>query len=331
MTEREMEDLVAAYPEEFFPRKTMKLRGRQGSFAGVGRFDLLFEDEHHTNVLMELKAVPAKYDHASQLAKYRAALERSGERNVLMWLVAPLIPKPVRDFLDQIGIEYTEIHEAEYKAVAQRHDVALEGEGQKHAVVSPRPSTSSCTESPIGDDSIVVDESTMKSYQLFKEQKNRFVEELFRVDKDVVFPLNWKELNRSDIRRRKNWFIAFVPNSWVLFEGGFCNVHFSFMYRRDPKTGIDYVRLPVGVEGSLGSRADEFKKDVVVSLRQRGINLPGCALWPDVGFGGKKLIEPSLVMLDDDSWKKVLTAYLTLGEFIQVVADMIRQYSKRQS
>ncbi len=84
MTEREMEDLIAAYAEEFFPRRDMALKGRQESFSGVGRLDLLFEDEHHTNVLMELKAVPAKYDHASQLAKYKTALEQRGERNVLM-------------------------------------------------------------------------------------------------------------------------------------------------------------------------------------------------------------------------------------------------------
>ncbi len=126
MTEREMEDLIAAYPKEFFGGKDMVLKGRQGSFAGVGRFDLLFEDEHHTNVLMELKAVAARYEHASQLARYKAALDESGDRYVLMWLVAPLIPKPVRDFLDQIGIEYSEIHEATFKTVAARHGIKLE-------------------------------------------------------------------------------------------------------------------------------------------------------------------------------------------------------------
>jgi hypothetical protein len=35
-----------------------------------------------------------------------------------MWLVSPSIPRSVRDFLDQIGIEYTEIHEAEFRKVA---------------------------------------------------------------------------------------------------------------------------------------------------------------------------------------------------------------------
>ncbi len=50
------------------------LQERQGSFQGVGRFDLLFKDEFDTNILMELKARTAKYQDATQLAKYKDAL-----------------------------------------------------------------------------------------------------------------------------------------------------------------------------------------------------------------------------------------------------------------
>jgi hypothetical protein len=56
MTEREMENLIAAFPSDFFPRRNFVLKGRQQSFADVGRFDLLFEDEFQTKILMELKA-----------------------------------------------------------------------------------------------------------------------------------------------------------------------------------------------------------------------------------------------------------------------------------
>ncbi len=103
-----MEDLIAEYPQEFFPRKSLRLQGRQKSFREVGRFDLLFSDEFGTQILMELKAVTAKYEDATQLAKYRDALLANGTANALMWLVAPSIPRSVRDFLDHIGIEYTE-------------------------------------------------------------------------------------------------------------------------------------------------------------------------------------------------------------------------------
>jgi Endonuclease NucS len=124
MTEREMEDLIAAYPDDFFPHKEFRLKGRQQSFSGMGRFDLLFTDRFQTNILMELKAVPAKYEVATQLAKYKDELFSWGERNILMWLVAPSISHSVREFLDRIGIEYSEIHEPEFRSVAARRGVA---------------------------------------------------------------------------------------------------------------------------------------------------------------------------------------------------------------
>ena len=126
MIEKQMEDLIASFPKDFFPRKDLVLKDRQKSFAGVGRFDLLFEDEFQMQILMELKAVQARYEDATQLAKYKDALEGHGEKNLLMWLVAPRIPKAVCEFLDRIGIEYSEIHDAEFLRVAARHGIALD-------------------------------------------------------------------------------------------------------------------------------------------------------------------------------------------------------------
>src|SRR5437879_4226021 len=101
MLEKLMEDLIAGFPKDFFPRKDLVLKDRQKSFAGVGRFDLLFEDEFQSQILMELKAVQARYEDATQLAKYKDELEARGERNIIMWLVAPRIPKTVCEFLDR--------------------------------------------------------------------------------------------------------------------------------------------------------------------------------------------------------------------------------------
>ncbi len=142
MLEKHMEDLIAQFPDEFFHRHKFTLKNRQKSFAGVGRFDLLFEDTHGTQILMELKAVPAKYEDATQLAKYKDELEARGESNILMWLVAPQISKSVCDFLDKIGIEHSEIHEAEFRQVAGRHGITLEietGPQYDHAQSSIEP------------------------------------------------------------------------------------------------------------------------------------------------------------------------------------------------
>jgi hypothetical protein len=128
MIERDMEDLIAAYSADFFPRQKLTLKGRQNAFFGVGRFDLLFEDEFQTNILMELKARPAKYEDATQLAKYKEELERRGEANILMWLVAPQISSSIREFLERIGIEYSEIHHTEFRRIAAKHGTVIRSE-----------------------------------------------------------------------------------------------------------------------------------------------------------------------------------------------------------
>jgi hypothetical protein len=125
MLEREMEDLIADHADEFFQRRQFVLKGRQGTFSGVGRYDLLFEDGFSNTILMELKAVPAKLDVAERLVKYKQALENAGQKNVIMWLVAPMIPKHVADFLDRFGVEHTEVHEAEFRQVAARHNYSF--------------------------------------------------------------------------------------------------------------------------------------------------------------------------------------------------------------
>jgi hypothetical protein len=130
MLEREMEDLLAKYPEEFFPRHKFTLEGRQKSFAGVGRFDLLFRDHHHWLNLMELKARTLKYEDASQVAGYFDELHARGHKNVVMWLIAPHIPQSVRLFLDDKGIQYEEIHFSQFKTVARHHGYAIASESQ---------------------------------------------------------------------------------------------------------------------------------------------------------------------------------------------------------
>jgi hypothetical protein len=138
MSERDIEDLIATYPSEFFPGKGLRLKGRQQALAGVGRFDLLFEDRYKRQVLMELKARNLKYQDATQVAEYKDALEERGVKRLVMWLVAPRIPIHVRDFLDDVGIEYSEIHKGQFQEVAKRHGFTFRAEGlaKKMAVTS---------------------------------------------------------------------------------------------------------------------------------------------------------------------------------------------------
>ena len=160
MIESDMEDLIQAFPDEFFPGRGFKFKERQTSFAGVGRFDLLFEDRYNRNVLMELKAVAAKSEAVDQLIRYQDELRLRGEKNIILWLVAPHIPQSLIDLLDRFGIEYQQIHVAEYLHVAERHGFPIRSEMQRlveNSAVNRGPSsirqsnrTTALTEVPTG-------------------------------------------------------------------------------------------------------------------------------------------------------------------------------------
>lgn len=128
MLEKDMEDLIAQYPSEFFHPHEFTLIDRQGVLPGVGRYDLLFEDSRGMKILMELKAQPAKYADADQLARYYNALKDSGQKGIVLWLVATSIQHAVREVLDNVGIEYTEIHPPQYMWVAEKYGVKLRSE-----------------------------------------------------------------------------------------------------------------------------------------------------------------------------------------------------------
>ena len=130
LSEHQLEEILAAYPDDFFPHREFRLVGRQTSFAGVGRFDLLFEDGAGRKWLIELKAVPLKITDTDQVMRYHEELHtRAPEDLVIPCFVAPVIPPHVRSYLDGKGIEYREFTHAEFHRVAAAHgspEVAVE-------------------------------------------------------------------------------------------------------------------------------------------------------------------------------------------------------------
>lgn len=213
MIESVMEELIAKYPMDFFPRKTLALTGRQGSFTGVGRFDLLFTDEHQTIILMELKARPAKYEDASQLAKYNDELKHQGNSNILMWLVATDIPNSVRDFLDRIGIEYSEIHESEYRQVAERHNEIIE---PVESFVSD-PEKSRSTQSRVSNHS-----STVASRSSFRPRSN--ISKEFRASSErlrTFFPIAFQFLSNIERRFNEGFWLSTSTNAHLYFQDSF--------------------------------------------------------------------------------------------------------------
>lgn len=214
MLESVMEELIAKYPMDFFPRKSLTLKGRQGAFAGVGRFDLLFTDEHQTNILMELKARPAKYEDASQLAKYNDALKEQGKSDILMWLVATSIPNSVREFLDRIGIEYTEIHEAEYRRIAEQHGEIVESPvdsslSKARALSSIRPELTS--ERPVL--------ASRSSFRTPSKISRKFRESMGRLN--TFFPVALQFLTYIEHNSSEGFWISSATNAHLYYQTSF--------------------------------------------------------------------------------------------------------------
>ena len=315
LSEKDMENAIAANPNRYLGEDGLELIQRQYRIGGY-IFDLLFKDRHGAKLIVEIQKGTLDRNHTYKILDYYDGFrEKHPDEFIELMVIANQVPEERKKRLHSWGVEFREIPLTDFISDS--------------SVDKPIPPVSPIATHIQANQSDAVDDVTIKAYELFKEQKNCFVEELLKVDKGVTLRLNWTELNQHNISTHSNWFICFVPNCWGMFKKNF-GIHFGFASYRDKRTGLEYVRFPIGVENPLKAEfRDEFKRDVVDLLKRRHINVPDCAIWPDVGFGGAKLLEPALVELDKDSWQKVLNKYLAMGEFVQVVAEVIKEYYNR--
>lgn len=317
--EKDMETAIATNPKRYLGEAGLELIERQYRIGGY-IFDLLFKDRHGAKLIVEIQKGTLDREHTYKIMDYYDGFrEQHPNEFIELMVIANKIPDERKKRLRAWGVEFREVPIEEFSM----DNTADKLTPSQLAITLP-------FEDEVRVDGVQADDSARQSYLLFKDQKNRFVEGLLRVDKDVKVRGNWTELSPQNVSKYKNWFIGFVPNSWGVFKQGWFGVHFGFIWHRDPKTGIGYVRFPVGVEKPLNPNFhDAFKDDVVAALIQRKINLPDCAIWPNVGFRKKKLIEPTPIVLDTHSWEMVLNRYSALNDFVEVVADVMKKYYKR--
>lgn len=315
LTERDMEDAIAQNPKKYLGEDGLELIERQYRIGGY-IFDLLFKDRHGAKLIVEIQKGTLDREHTYKILDYYDGFREEHPKEFIeLMVLANRIPEERKKRLRSWGVEFHEIPESDFIFNTSVGDpIPVQESSISHVVQGV-------------NHNFITDATTIKSYELFKEQKNRFLEEMQRIDGDVTIKLNWKELNENNITTHTNWFVVFIPNKWGIFKRGGFGIHFGFIYCRDKKTNIEYIRLPVGVEKPLKNEYHkQFKLDVVKTLNHKGIKMPECRIWPDVGFGRAKLIEPEPIVLGSNSWEKVLNKYIVLGEFVDVVANTIRQY-----
>lgn len=109
MLEKDIENLIANYPDEFFPRSGFKLIGQQ---VKLGRCfaDILFEDKHHRKIIVEVKRGILSRDAAGQVIEYYGLLKNQLATDIIeLILCANVVPHERRIFLENVGIECKEL------------------------------------------------------------------------------------------------------------------------------------------------------------------------------------------------------------------------------
>jgi hypothetical protein len=126
MLEKEIENIIADYPDEFFPNEDFHLISRQFQIESR-RFDLLFEDKHKRKIIIEVKSGTLTREASGQIAEYYGLMKMKNQaENIELILVANIIPNERRTFLESIGISCKEISEKQLLNIAMKKGIKIE-------------------------------------------------------------------------------------------------------------------------------------------------------------------------------------------------------------
>jgi len=109
MFEKDIENLIALYPERFFPDQGFTLVGQQ-IILGKCRADLIFKDKHKRTIIIEVKRGILGREASGQIIEYYGLLKQENPNEVVeLILCANTIPAERKMFLERVGIECKEL------------------------------------------------------------------------------------------------------------------------------------------------------------------------------------------------------------------------------
>jgi hypothetical protein len=122
MLEKDIENLIAAHPDEFFPGEGFKLIAQQFVIDGK-RLDILFEDKHNRQIIVEIKRGILTREASGQIAEYYGLLKNTDDhQNIELILCANTIPSERRTFLESIGISCKELGVTQLTKLAHKYN-----------------------------------------------------------------------------------------------------------------------------------------------------------------------------------------------------------------
>lgn len=122
MLEKDIENLIALHPNDFFPNEDFNLLGQQINLNG--RYaDIIFKDKHERTIIVEVKRGISTREATGQIAEYYGLLKQQKPSEIIeLVLCANIIPQERRIFLENIGIECKELDVSLILNIAQKYN-----------------------------------------------------------------------------------------------------------------------------------------------------------------------------------------------------------------
>ena len=109
MLEKDIENLIAGYPKEFFPKEEFLLLGQQHTIEGR-RIDILFQDKFGRKIIVEVKRGILTREASGQVMEYYGLMKSQSPEDICeQILCANVIPRERKLFLENAGIECKEV------------------------------------------------------------------------------------------------------------------------------------------------------------------------------------------------------------------------------
>ena len=186
MLEKDIENLIAKYPDEIFPNEQFQLIGQQVNIEGK-KIDILFKDKVNRNIIVEVKRGILTREASGQIAEYFGLLKSQNINEIYeMVLCANVIPPERKVFLEHIGIECKELGVSFITELASKYD---------YTFIDDKPSYS--TDYPKNNNKIVS--------QIINEDNNDISVWIFQGNPNRYDVLN--SLSDKEIGNRIHWLV----------------------------------------------------------------------------------------------------------------------------
>jgi hypothetical protein len=133
MLEKDIENLIASYPDEFFPNEGFQLIAQQYAID-KRRVDILFEDKYGRQIIVEVKRGILSREAAGQIIEYYGLLKQADSlKSFELILCANIIPQERKLFLEGAGIDCKELGIARITEIANKYNYSFIDDSPSYA------------------------------------------------------------------------------------------------------------------------------------------------------------------------------------------------------